>query len=54
MPDQVQTMNQRSRKSAEEEYDEIQKESRDNLQEPRCLRSCSEIMNNITMLRILS
>ena len=41
MPDYAQTMNRRSRKSAEEEYDEIQKEARENPQEPRCLRSHS-------------
>ena len=41
IPDQSQTMNRRSRKSAEEDYDEIQKKARENPQEPRCLRSCS-------------
>ena len=41
MPDQAQTMNQRSRKSAEE-YNEIQKKARQNPQEPGCLRSCSK------------
>ena len=41
MPDQAQTMNWRSRKSAEEEYDEIQKKARDNPQETRPLRSGS-------------
>ena len=32
MPDQAQTMNQRSRNSTEEEYDEIQKKTRENPQ----------------------
>ena len=41
MPDQAQTMNRRSKKSAEEEHDEIQKKAREILQEPRCLRSGS-------------
>ena len=41
MPDQTQTMNRKSRKSAEEEQDEIQKKARENPEEPRCLRSHS-------------
>ena len=41
MPDQAQTMNRRTRKSAEEEYNEIQKKAKENPHEPRLLRSCS-------------
>ena len=38
MPDKTQSMDRRLRKSAEEEYDEIQQRSRKNPQEPRHLR----------------
>ena len=41
MPDQAETINWRSGKSAEEEYNEIQKKARETPQEPRHLRSCS-------------
>ena len=53
MPDKTQTMNWRSRKSTEEEYDESQKKGKENPQEPRCLRRDSrnnESHENVGML----